>query len=588
MDQQTTIIETVYDLEDKIKLLHNSHPLGTDTETKGLDPHTAGLRTVQLSDDKNTLVIDCEKIGYSAASAYIKPLLEDPDRVKIFHNAKFDCKFLKKHLDINVTRIFDTFLASVLLEAGVRTPRGHNGLGQVLDRYTGIKIDKGEQSSDWSAELTKSQLEYAAKDAQCLLPLREAQIEKLRRLGLFRVAQLEFEAVQAFAWLELSGFHLDMAEWGEVAFKNQERANEIADEIFAELSPVLPQGSLFGNTTFNLGSVTQVQKYFSDFGIPMPESTKEVFLQPLARKYPIIEKFIEWRGLTKSTSSFGDAWLDYVNPSTGRIHANFNQIGASTGRVSSSSPNLQQIPRDNMFRNCFTAAEGKRLLSADYSNIELRILADLANDKSALEAFESGKDFHTAMAGLVFNVAMDDVSSDMRSLAKIINFAIPYGAGRNKIAATAKISELEAEVLMSDYFKAVPNIKRWLDKQKRDVLKTKYARTASGRLAKFYFDESDGMQKSAAQRNAMNMPIQGTSCDILKRALRLLYDATLDRQHEIKLVNIVHDEINLEVDEPIVEEVGHILEDCMIRAGKEYLTQVKIKVDLKVSQRWAK
>lgn len=588
MNQRTTRIETVHDLELNISKLYNNKPKGTDTETEGLSPYKGKLRLLQLSDDENTLVIDAKKVGYEAVAHYTRPIFEDDSCVKVFHNAKFDLKFINHYLKIEPKRIFDSYIASVLIEAGIRMPRGYHGLGQTLKRYTKIDINKDEQSSDWSGELSDNQWNYAAHDAQCLLPLRESMIENLRRLGLFRCANLEFEAIQPIAWLELCGFYLDYEQWKDVADTNAEKSLELADEINAELQHLVAQHSLFGPTGINLNSPKQVMEYFTQFGVPMPDSTKESALQPLADEYPIIAKFLEYKGLAKSTSSFGLEWKDFIEPETGRIHSNFQQIGASTGRVSCSQPNLQQIPHTKEFRNCFKAMPGNTLISADYSQIELRILADLSKDKGAIQAFESGADFHTAMAGLIFKIPIESVTPEQRLLAKTVNFAIPYGAGPTKIAASAHISMLEAQMLMQNYFKAVPNEKRWLDKQKRDVLKTHYARTASGRLARLIFDPQDDMQRSQAQRNATNMPIQGTSVDILKRALRLFYDATADIRDRIKLVNIVHDEINVEAPLEIADEVAEIMKTAMIVASGEFLQECPVKVDVHMSQMWEK
>lgn len=581
MSQEIKVIKSAYELENNIGLLINSQPKGVDSETTGLNPLTADLRLLQISDEDNTLVIDVRAVGKDATAHFVRPILEDKTVVKSFHNAKFDTKFIKHHLKIDVQRIFDSYLASILCEGGIRQARGYHGLGQTLKRYTGRFIDKSEQVSNWDGELSESQLLYAAKDAQEMLPLRTAMIERLRQLSLFRCAQIEFEAVLPVVWLELCGFYMDFEQWKAVAEHNLARSYVIADEIFKEMQSVIPQGSLFEQGGFNLNSIPQVRKYFTDYGIEMPDSTKEAFLQPLAEQYPLIGKLLEYRGCTKHATSFGEKWEEFISTVDGRIHADFNQIGAEdTGRFSCSNPNLQQIPKEDLFRNCFKAeGEDSVLISGDYSQIELRILADISRDKVAIAEFAAGKDFHTATAERI---------NRTRSLAKNCNFAIPYGAGPTRVAATAQIGLLEAEMLMDSYFKAFPNFKSWINKQKRDVLRKKYARTVSGRIARFIFDENDGQQRSQAQRNAVNMPIQGSSADILKRSLRIFYDNTADYRDRIKLVNIVHDEINVESPKNISEEISAILTESMIAGAKEFLKEVVVKVDVKIQKQWQK
>lgn len=594
MNQKVHIIESVKSLEKNISKIHNSKVLGVDVETKGegntwSNPINSELRLVQVSNDSDTLVLDVRAIGYEPAAHYLRPVFEDTEVVKAFHNAKYDMKFIKHHLKIDVERIFDSYIASVLTQGGIRMERGFHGLKAVTKRYTDIDLSKEEQASDWGGELSTKQLQYAAKDSQVLLPVREALIQKLRNLGLFRCAKLEFEAVLPVVWLELCGFYLDFEEWKGIAETNRILAYDISQEIGEELKDVIPQGTLFGEPSINLGSVQQLKKYFTAYGVPMPESTKADFLLPLVKDYPILGKLLEYKKATKKASSFGEPWREFVNPVTGRVHANFNQLGAEdTGRFSCSDPNLQQIPKENLYRNCFKAAEGNTLISGDYSQIELRILADLSNDEYAIQAFADGLDFHTAMAAKISKKAIEDVVKSDRDKAKNVNFAIPYGAGVSRVAATAKIDMFEAEQLVRTYFNAVPNFEKWINKQKRSVLRTHSARTVAGRLGRFLFDNNDGMQRSQAQRNAVNMPIQGSSADILKRALRIFYDNTKDIQDKIKLVNIVHDEINVESPKDIQDEVAKILKDSMEEAGREFVNRVDIKVDIKISEIWVK
>lgn len=578
-------------LADRIKLFQDySNPVGVDIETTGLDPYTAELRTIQLSDGKDTIVIDVRHVGKEAVAHNLNYMLANSGKIKIFHNAKFDLKFLKHHLGAEVDGIFDSYLSSLMLEGGLRKPKGFHGLGQVSERYTGEALNKDEQRSDWSGELSDSQLRYAAKDAEILLPVREAMVEKLKEKALIRCAKLEFDCLMPIVWLELSGFYLDFEQWLKIAEGNRVKADEVYDKVCEILAPFIEQQNLFGTFDINLNSVAQVNEFFLKAGVPMPESTKEWLLTPLVDEYPLVKYLLEFRGYDKANTAFGENYREFVNAVTGRIHADFMQIGASTGRFSCSNPNLQQIPQDSTHRNCFRAEEGNTLLSLDYSQIELRILADLAKDDNAIEAFKSGVDYHTAMAIKAFKLdPTKPVSSEHRTFAKRLNFGIPYGIGPQKFSMQVGLSQVEGQQIMSDYFKAVPKIKRWLDYQKYRVLKEFNARSVSGRLALYECEDLDDFKtRGQMQRYACNFPIQASSADITKRAMRIAYDRLKDYRDRIKFVNVVHDEMNFEVPLDLVETVQPIIHKSMVEAGEEFIHLTPVNVDSKTSEVWKK
>jgi DNA polymerase-1 len=285
-------------------------------------------------------------------------------------------------------------------------------------------------------------------------------------------------------------------------------------------------------------------------------------------------------------SSFGENILEFIEPQTGRIHADFRQIGAPTGRFSCSKPNLQQIPHEKEYRGCFVAPTGKRLVIADYSQIELRILAHFSEDRNFIEAFESGQDFHSATAAQVFGITSDDVTPDQRSFAKRLNFGVVYGIGASRFAMMTGLSQTEAENTLRKYFATYPRMDEWLRMQSNNVVTQRQTRTASGRLAKFNFDENDRASLAAALRYAKNMPIQGTSADILKRALRLLHNDL--RGTSGKLVNIVHDEIIVECDVSDADSTAKLLESAMLRAGREFVSRVPVKIDVHIADEWTK
>lgn len=571
--------------------LNTEEYLGFDTETTELDPYEGNIRLVQFSNGKSTYVIDLKPFADKGdlrtleELAPLRELLAEPKPIKIAHNAKFDAKWVRHHLGTDVSGIFDTLLASQLVAAGDQDRR-HN-LAEVANFFLGVELDKSEQVSDWSAaELTQAQIQYAAKDAAIMIALREKVVERLKQDNLIQVAKLEFDCVMPIAQMELNGFYLDEARWREQLEKVKIEQSKVAAELQQMLSAGVAQASLFGVAEINLDSQPQVMDALKNLGVPVPNSTRGWQLEPLALEYPVIAKLLEYRGVAKSLSSFGENILEFIKPQTKRIHADFRQIGAPTGRFSCSKPNIQQIPHEEAYRRCFRAPDGRKLVIADYSQIELRILAEFSNDENFIKAFISGADFHTITAAQVFNVKPEEVSSEQRSFAKRLNFGVVYGIGASRFALMTGLSQNHAEDTMRKYFGTYRGLDAYLRDSARKVVNDRIARTGSGRMLKFRFDENDRSQIGAAQRNGKNFPIQGTSADILKRALHLLHKEIAGTS--AKLVNIVHDEIIIECDAAEAEQIAVKLEKSMCAAGEEYVKKVPVKVDVHIADEWTK
>jgi len=500
--------------------LENAAFLGFDVETTHLDPYKGELRLVQMSDGKNTKVIDVRAFGGKTGDgswlrtnpdlAPLRDLLASTKQTKIAHNAKFDTKWVRHHLGTEVGGVYDTYLASVLISAG-EVERRH-GLADVVQFFLGRSLDKREQVSNWGAdELSHSQIEYAALDAAIMPEVREKLEERIAADGLAEVLKLENECVMPIAEMELNGFYLDTARWREQLGVVTKAQAKFGDELQDMLSAGVAQASLFGRTEINLDSQAQVMDALLGLGVPVPNTTRAWELQPLAEKYPVVGKLLEYRGVAKAMSSFGENILEFIEPKTGRIHADFRQIGAPTGRFSCSNPNLQQIPHEPEYRRCFNAPSERKLVIADYSQIELRILADFSEDQNFIDAFVSGQDFHAATAAQVFGIDAGQVTADQRSFAKRLNFGVVYGIGASRFAMMTGLSQTDAENTLRKYFSTYPRMDEWLRMQSKSVLTERSARTKSGRLARMNFDANDRSSVGAAQRYAKNMPIQGTS-----------------------------------------------------------------------------
>ncbi len=585
------LVQNAEDLRSAIRGFEGTKTIGFDTETTELEPRDGELRLVQLSDGKKTTIVDLRKFseveGLRVADALepLRKLIADQSIVKVAHNAKFDAKWVRHHLGCEINGIFDTYLASQLIAAG-DSDRRHS-LGDVAQFFTGIELDKTMQTSDWSAsELSNTQLEYAVRDAAIMLQLREQIVDRLENDGLERAAKLEFECVSPIAEMELNGFHLDRDRWRAQLEKVSAAQAKAADELQELLSSGVAQASLFGRSEINLDSQAQVVGALQNLGVPIPDTTRAWQLQPLSEKYPVVEKLLKYRTVQKSMTSFGEGFLDLVNPTTGRIHADFRQIGAPTGRFSCSKPNLQQIPHDAAYRRCFTPAEGHKFVIADYSQIELRILADFSGDKKFIDSFVSGIDFHSSTASQVFGVGMENLTEAQRSFAKRLNFGIVYGIGASRFGMMTGLSQNEAENTMRRYFGTFRQLEEYLRNEGRRLLEERRVRSSSGRLLRLKFDDNDQIQRSAARRNGINMPIQGTSADILKRSLRLLHDNLTGSG--AKLVNIIHDEVIVECPTAEAENAAAIVEKVMRTAGEEFVRAVPVKVDVRIADDWAK
>ena len=592
MNTQYELITTPEQLRRAVERLSTKQVIGLDTETTDLDPYMSRLRLVQLATPDNVFIIDIDKFAHhglkgSEAFASLRELIKAPRPIKIAHNSKFDAKFIKHNFGVDLGGLFDTLLASQLVSAGDIEER--HGLEAIAGRYLNEAVDKTERLSNWEFELSEAQLQYAARDAAVLIPLREKLVEKIKANALIDCAKLEFECVMPVVDIELAGFFMEKTRWLEQLAIVEERRAELANDLQEMLGEGVAQASLFGppRANINLDSQQQVSEAMERLGIPLPDSTRNWKLQPLALQYPVVAKLLEYRTMQKALTSYGQNMIEFINPKTGRLHADFRQIGAPTGRFACTNPNIQQVPHAVEYRRCFMGhPEGRQLIIADYSQIELRILAEFSGDQAFTNAFKSGADLHRVTAAQVFGVSENQVTREQRDFAKRLNFGVVYGIGAQRFSMMTGLGQPEAEDVLRKYFATYRRLDAYLKESANRAVDEKQARTASGRLVKFNYDPSDRQQVSMTQRNGKNAPIQGTSADILKRALRLLNDEL--RSTSGKIVNIIHDEIVVEVDENEAEALAAKVERAMCAAGEEYLQNVPVKVESQIACEWTK
>ena len=572
-----------------LKPLQTCPVIAVDTETTGLDPLKDKIRLIQIA-AKNypVIIIDLFKISREMLAPLVELFQGAP--IKVLQNAKFDLKFLQQAELPIVGKLFDTMIAAQLLDAGVRSrsvsgreSHGYN-LAELVKVYLGEDLSKEQQRSNWSnPSLSLEQLEYAARDAAILLRLREVMKPKLKNARLVETAKLEFDCLGAIAQMELNGMLLDLSRWDSLRRELEYRRDQLADGLRQQLQPALlsTQLDILGNqTSLNLDSQQQVLEALQQMGVPV-KNTSKLSLIPLAEEHPSVRALLDYRKAAKAVQAFASSLPKHVHSITGRIHPDYQQMGAATGRMSCRNPNLQQIPRDKIFRSCFIPAPGYRLVVADYSQIELRVAAELSGDRRMIEAYQNDEDLHRLTAALIADKSLDQVEKSERQAAKAVNFGLIYAMGAKGLAEYAynnygvQMSLKQAETFRKRYFEAYQGIARWHGAMKRRL--PREMRTMGDRLRCW--------QDEPKLTELLNTPVQGTAADITKAALAKLPIAL--KETGAKLIGTVHDEILLEAPENMANQTANILQQVMEQAGQQYLRNVPVKAEVAIVNSWA-
>ena len=566
-----TLVTTLSQCVAVLPILLAAPVLACDTETTSLDPRKGVIRLVQIATPGHTYMFDLRCIRLET----LTPLF-DTDRLWIFHNAKFDVKFLVCAGLPWPHRIFDTMLASQLLTAGLRT--GHS-LENVVGRELGVSLPKDVRKSDWTGELSDEQLSYAARDAAVLWSLYERFQAALHEAGLERAADIEFRCMNALAWIELSGIAFDAEGWLVRTLEDEARLEDLRSQLDAAVI-----GQDFG---MNWLSHQQVKTLFHSFRITLPNA-RSTTLKKI--DHPVARLLVAYKESAKRVSTYGRAVIDsYCDAETGRVYPIYFQNGAATGRMSCGGPNIQQIPKGRAFRACFRAAEGAALIKADYSQVELRIAAALANDTTMLQAFRDNTDLHALTASRILQLPLEQVQKQHRQLAKSLNFGLLYGMGIQglRLDAEAKygvgMTDVEAARYHGAFFQTYQGLHRWHQQAKRQVEHARRTeqsietRTLTGRrfLGVRHFNV------------LLNIPVQGTGGDGLKLALARLFE----HRHEAPgafPVACVHDEIVVEAPLTDANQAAAWLQHHMTRAMQEIVADaVPIDVETAIGKDWA-
>lgn len=573
-------VQTREELAELCRKLENVPVLSLDTETTSTDPMRAELVGLSLAFEAGQgyyLPVGHrtgeEQLPAREVLEALQPVLTSAQVAKIGHNLKYDALVLENQ-GISVAPLtFDTMIAAWLVQ-----PESYNlGLKELAEAYLGVQmthieelIGKGKNQLTMDRVPVSSVAAYAAADAEIclrLMPLLRERLEQVNAVRLFE--EIEMPLVPVLGMMERNGVMLDVPFLKQMSHELTSRLVQIEKDIFQVVG-----------YSFNLNSTQQLSKVlFETLKLEPPDrrkkttsghfSTSAGVLEELRDQHPVVEKILEYRELAKLKSTYVDALPQQINPRTGRVHTSYNQTGSVTGRLASSDPNLQNIPTrtetGRLVRNAFIAAPGYRLLSVDYSQIELRIVAHMAQDEAMLAAFRAGLDIHAATAAAIYGVELEQVTKEQRRHAKAINFGLIYGMSAFGLHRSTGLTLAEAENFVKAYFQQFPGVKAFLDGLRRQAARQGYVETLLGRRRYFPNLKSNANPalRAREEREAINAPVQGTAADIMKLAMVRLPPALKEASLGARMLLQVHDELVLEVPENERDETVQVVRGVM-------------------------
>jgi len=589
------VIGSVQALAPLAERLKAAGQLVFDVETTSTDAVTANLVGIALTDQPGRawyipVCPDHCPLTLAEAAPLLRPLFEDERLPKVAHNAKYDVTVLAQHgLETRGT-LFDTMIAAWLID-----PAGSHGLKYLAWQRLGIQMTEiSELIGTGKKQITMDRVPlervgaYAGADVDMTSRLVDILTRELKERHLWSLfTDVEMPLVPVLTAMERTGILLDQSVLQAMGAELQKRLNQIEREIQEQVG-----------YPFNVNSTQQLATaLFTKLGLPTVGlkktqsghySTAADALEGLRGQHPVIDLILEQREIAKLKSTYIDALPQLVNPRTGRLHTSFNQTGAVTGRISSSNPNLQNIPvRTELgreIRRAFVARPGWRLIAADYSQVELRVMAHIANDAGLRAAFERDEDIHAATAAAVLGIPLSQITKDQRRIAKSVNFGLSYGQSAFGLAQQTGMSQAEAAQFIKTYFEKYPGVLRYIERTKRQAAEQGYVETLLGRRRYFPgLAKMRGPERSRAEREAINMPIQGTAADIIKIAMNRLHRALAEHRLQACAVLQVHDELVVEAPEPEVKTLVPLLREVMSSA---FELAVPLKVDVEVGHNW--
>jgi DNA polymerase-1 len=586
-------LSTREQIRDFVKKINSLKEFCFDSETTNINPIDAELVALTFSWEKGTGYLihfpESQKETKEILEI-VRPVFENRDTLKIGQNMKFDIQVLANY-GIEVRGpLFDTMIAHYLLEPDMR--HNMNLLSESYLGYSPVHIEsligeKGNNQKNMRSVPVDKLMDYAVEDSDVTYQLKEVFEPRIRKEGLGDLSDnIEMPLIAVLATMERNGVILDLEDLKSITINLREDIISLEKEIYT-----------MAGTEFNISSPKQLGdilfirlKLDDNARVSKTKQfiTNEEILQRLTNKHPIIEKVLEYRGLKKLLSTYVEALPLLVDKKTGRIHTSFNQAVASTGRLSSNNPNLQNIPvkdaRGREIRKAFVPEKGHIFFSADYSQIELRLMAHLSRDKSMIADFLSGNDIHAATAAKIFGVDINDVTREMRSRAKTANFGIIYGISSFGLSERLTIGRKEAKELIDGYFNSYPGVKIYMDESINKAREAGFVTTMFGR--KRYLRDihsRNQVVRGNAERNAINAPIQGSAADIIKIAMIRIFNRMKSEKYLSKMILQVHDELIFEVEKSELEKLKEMVLFEMSNAVK---LDIPLKVDWGTGNNW--
>ncbi len=605
-DVALTCIDSLAKLKALMARAEQAGEISLDTETTSLDPYSAQMVGMSFAVEAGAGYylplrhFDCSLIDLEQALAIVKPVLENPVIRKIGHHLKFDALILRVAGIELKGYYFDTLLAAYVLHPGLR----NYGLKDLAFTELGVRMQeideligkKGKDQRTFDLVPYLEATNYAAADAVMTYRLYNLFRDRLKDVSL-RVAEthadtdmekvffgLEMPLIEVLVDMEFVGVKLDIRMLEKFSLRLQDDMKVLENQMIN-----------VAGYNFNVNSTQQLAKLlFQDLGIRKTKKIKTGYstdadsLEKIRGEHVVIEYILQYRELAKLRSTYAEALPPLAQGPEQRVHTSYNQFITSTGRLSSTNPNLQNIPirteLGNEIRKAFIARDGCQLLAADYSQMEFRILAHMSGDQKLIDAFNSGRDFHTATAANIFNVSLDQVTKKQRGIAKTVNFGVIYGQSKYGLSRQLAISSEEAEMFIQNFFSSFPDVSVFLEKIKIEARTKGYVSTLLGRIRQIPEIHSPSVPlQLAAQREAINMPIQGTAADIVKIAMIEIFAALRNQKFESKLILQVHDEVVLECPTDELATVAELVRQKMEQA---FEMSVPLKVDVEVGRNW--
>jgi len=605
--------------------LQQADMIGLDVVATSLDTFTAKWLLLQLNIDNHLYVLDVRKLGLEQIT-YLIQLIKDKNILCINHNIKYDIGIIYHYTKELITNVYDTMLAEILIHQGLG--KKFPSLSELVMNYFLVSMDKDIRKTFINYDkdyFTEEQLLYSALDVKYLFDIRKLQISRLEVQKQLKILDLENSLVPVFCIMEYEGIPIDEKKWLE----NVEKQVKIAENLRKTILDFIMNNLKFDKDTnafdmsmkvaipvktkklteelkslsnsfatdwikanINLDSPLQVKKIFWGLGIEV-ENTNEKVLKDYKTKHPLVGLLLDYRDAGKKLSTYGESFLKNINPVTGRIHSEFNQLGTSTGRISSDSPNCQNIPRDSDYRSCFIAPQDCSIMAADYSQAELRLVAQVSGEPEMIKAFLNNEDLHARSATTLFEKLLEDITPDERWYGKTLNFGIVYGISEYGLLYNFGIPLNKGEEYLKKYFNFYSVLDNFIEQAGKMVWKNKYSTTLLGRkrffedkkIFKDIFEEQRFLAR--VKREGVNAIIQGGVADIIKIAM-INIARTNPFGDKFKMVLQVHDELVFIVHNSILKEAEEFIKKLMIEAEELFITDIPCLVDVKKGPCWLK